>query len=136
MIAARQILWRTARSDRRPTFWHPQVATDTTEVWEVTNEHNQPHNFHVHGVQSQVLDVDGAAPPPPLTGWKDTVYLPPGVPIRLVMRFSGYADPSHPYMFHCHLLFHEDAGMTGQFVVVESGQQLGASGGDDHSHHH
>jgi FtsP/CotA-like multicopper oxidase with cupredoxin domain len=35
------------------------VATDTTEVWEAVNQHTQPHNFHVHGVQFQLLDLGG-----------------------------------------------------------------------------
>jgi FtsP/CotA-like multicopper oxidase with cupredoxin domain len=35
------------------------------------------------------------------------------------MRFSDYTDPDVPYMFHCHVLEHEDSGMMGQFVVVE-----------------
>jgi FtsP/CotA-like multicopper oxidase with cupredoxin domain len=42
------------------------------------------------------------------------------------MQFRDYADPDTPYMFHCHLLPHEDAGMMGQFVVVRPGQQAGA----------
>jgi blue copper oxidase len=111
------------------------VGKDTSEVWEVTNRHNQPHNFHVHGVQFQLLDVGSGAPPPQLSGWKDTVYLPPLVPIRIVMRFPDYPDPVHPYMFHCHLLFHEDQGMMGQFVVAAPGQQPNAPGGPNHSGH-
>jgi blue copper oxidase len=112
------------------------VTADTTEVWEVINQHNQPHNFHVHGVQFQVLEVGGAAPPPPLAGWKDTLYLPPETLIRLIMRFGGYGDPSQPYMFHCHLLFHEDSGMMGQYLVVQPGQQPQAADSHDHSHQH
>jgi blue copper oxidase len=111
------------------------VTKDTTEVWEVINQHTQPHNFHVHGVQFQLLDIDGAAPPPQLTGWKDTVYLPPRVPVRLIMRFATYADPDSPYMFHCHLIFHEDQGMMGQFVVAAPGQQPNNLGGSNHSGH-
>jgi FtsP/CotA-like multicopper oxidase with cupredoxin domain len=38
------------------------------------------------------------------------------------MTFNDFADADHPYMFHCHLLNHEDAGMMGQFVVVAPGQ--------------
>jgi blue copper oxidase len=102
------------------------VTKDTTEVWEVINQHTQPHNFHVHGVQFQLLDLDGAAPPPQLAGWKDSVYLPPQVPVRLIMRFPDYPDPNSPYMFHCHLIFHEDQGMMGQFVVADSGQLPGS----------
>ena len=48
------------------------------------------------------------------------------------MRFTDYADPDTPYMFHCHLLRHEDQGMMGQFVVVEPGQKADV---DDHGEH-
>jgi FtsP/CotA-like multicopper oxidase with cupredoxin domain len=103
------------------------VTVDTTEIWQVENGHGQIHNFHVHDVQFQVLDIDGTPPPPELSGWKDTIFLPPRTPIRLIMRFTDYADPSAPYMFHCHLLRHEDEGMMGQFVVVEPGQEPASS---------
>ncbi|MBB3661664.1 bilirubin oxidase [Prauserella sediminis] len=109
------------------------VTIDTTEVWEVWNGHGQPHNFHVHDVQFQILDIDGRDPSPELSGWKDTVYLPPDVRFRLIMRFTEYTDPDVPYMYHCHLLWHEDEGMMGQFVVVERGQEPGAVDGD-HDH--
>ncbi|MFD2792813.1 multicopper oxidase family protein [Promicromonospora vindobonensis] len=109
------------------------VTVDTTELWEVWNGHRQPHNFHVHDVQFQVLAVDGSPPPPELSGWKDTVYLPPDVRLRLGLRFTRYADPDVPYMYHCHLLWHEDQGMMGQFVVVEPSQEPGDLG-VQHSH--
>ena len=67
---------------------------------------------------------------------EDTVYLPPGVPIRLIMRFSGCADPGWPYMYHCHLLWHEDAGMMGQFVIVEPGQHPRLDGGQSGQPNH
>ena len=34
-------------------------------------------------------------------------------------RFNTYAAEDIPYMFHCHILDHEDLGMMGQFLVVE-----------------
>jgi blue copper oxidase len=98
-------------------------AVDTTEIWTVRNLDNWPHNFHVHDTQFQIVDIDGASPPPALAGWKDTVYTPPGSTIRLAMRFSEYTDPTFPYMYHCHLLLHEDKGMMGQFLVLAPGQQ-------------
>jgi FtsP/CotA-like multicopper oxidase with cupredoxin domain len=76
----------------------------------------------VHTVQFQVLDIDGAPPPPELAGWKDTVYLAPGSEVRIIASFTDYADPTWPYMYHCHLLWHEDSGLMGQFVVVAPGQ--------------
>ncbi|NMN95313.1 multicopper oxidase domain-containing protein [Antrihabitans stalactiti] len=94
------------------------VTVGTTEVWEIANISGGVHNFHVHDVQFRVLDTDD----PSLSGPKDTVYLPPGVTRRLLMRFTDFSDPTSPYMFHCHLLRHEDNGLMGQFVVVKPGE--------------
>ncbi len=99
------------------------IPVDTTEVWSVRNKDNWPHNFHVHDVQFQILTVDGKAPPPALSGWKDTVYTSSGSTYTLAMRFADHTDPTYPYMFHCHLLHHEDQGMMGQFLVLAPGQR-------------
>ncbi|MDC0765802.1 multicopper oxidase family protein [Streptomyces sp. HD] len=99
------------------------VTRGTTEVWTVRNSNGMPHNFHVHDVQFRVLEVNGEAPPAALRGPKDTVFLPNGTTMRLALRFTGPADPDTPYMYHCHLLYHEDEGMMGQFAVVERGQR-------------
>ncbi|TFB76434.1 copper oxidase [Cryobacterium glaciale] len=101
------------------------VEAGATEVWTVDNAMPLPHNFHVHAVQFQVLRVGTEAPPAELSGWKDTIYLEPGVRYELIMRFAEYTDTDFPYMFHCHMLSHEDAGMMGQFVVVKPGEQAG-----------
>ncbi|MGH3082337.1 MAG: multicopper oxidase domain-containing protein, partial [Gaiellaceae bacterium] len=98
------------------------VVAGSTELWEVHNAAGTPHSFHVHGVSFRVLEYAGEAPPPHLRGPKDTVYVPPGETVRLVVRFGEYSDPELPYMFHCHILQHEDRGMMGQFVVVEPGE--------------
>jgi len=113
------------------------AAASSAEIWEVTNLGDQPHNFHIHGVQFTVLSAGGARPSPEQSGWQDTIYLRPGSQARLAVPLPRYADPRHPYMFHCHLLFHEDQGMMGQFVVTRSGQAppSGASyPGPDHQH--
>lgn len=100
------------------------VATvDTSEVWSVRNENPLPHSFHVHDTQFRILSVDGAPPPARLAGFKDTIALERDREYRLLVRFDDYADPTTPYMYHCHLLWHEDQGMMGQFLVVEPGQQ-------------
>jgi len=88
----------------------------TVEVWSITNQDGAPHDFHLHDVQFQVLGAKVLA-------WKDTVFVPAGDTVRIIMRFADYADPGVPYMFHCHLLYHEDQGMMGQFVVVRPGEQ-------------
>ncbi|MPZ63385.1 MAG: multicopper oxidase domain-containing protein [Propionibacteriales bacterium] len=116
------------------------VELGTTEVWEVENSHGTPHSFHIHDVQFDVLSVDGESPPPELSGWKDTIFLPPHATAKVAMRFTDYADPDTPYMYHCHLLKHEDQGMMGQFVVVEPGDEAGTpdhtDDGHDHDHDH
>lgn len=101
------------------------VELGSTEIWTVRNGMSMPHSFHVHDVQFQVLTVDGESPPPQLAGWKDTIYLEPDVQYRIIMTFTDYSDRNHPYMYHCHLLAHEDSGMMGQFVVVRPGQTAG-----------
>ncbi|MDG6104723.1 multicopper oxidase family protein [Dactylosporangium aurantiacum] len=97
------------------------VVKDTVEIWNVANGHDTPHSFHIHDVQFQVLTVDGNAPPPELSGWKDTLFLEPRRRYAVIAEFADYADPTTAYMFHCHVLRHEDEGMMGQFVVVEPG---------------
>lgn len=104
------------------------VEVGTTEVWRVRNEDGTPHNFHVHDVQFRVVQVDGREPEPALRGRKDTVLVPANTEVVLVMTFEDHTDPDAPYMFHCHLLRHEDQGMMGQFVVVEPGQEAGDPG--------
>ncbi|HCT76377.1 MAG TPA: copper oxidase [Micromonosporaceae bacterium] len=116
------------------------VATkDTTEIWEVSNNDGDPHSFHVHDVQFQILSHNGAPPPPHLSGWKDTITVPSETSYRLIMQFKDHSDPNTPYMYHCHVLDHEDKGMMGQFVVVEPGQQPGRPPTHDahsaHAHH-
>jgi FtsP/CotA-like multicopper oxidase with cupredoxin domain len=106
------------------------VDKGATEIWELTGQEGISHNFHIHGVQFQVLTVAGAAPPPELRGWKDTVFLEGARTVRVIVPFPVHADPTTPYMFHCHLLLHEDQGMMGQYVVTEPGQQAG------HVHQH
>ena len=74
------------------------VELGSTEVWEVHNRDGIYHNFHVHGVQFQVVSVNGATPPPELSGWKDTVFLRPGHTVWLAMRFTGYADADTAFL--------------------------------------
>ena len=95
------------------------VRVGTTEVWEVRNRSGTPHSFHPHDVRFRVVEYAGGPPPAHLEGLKDTVYVPPNESVRLVTEFSDYTDREHPYMFHCHVLQHEDRGMMGQYTVVE-----------------
>jgi FtsP/CotA-like multicopper oxidase with cupredoxin domain len=95
-----------------------RVPLGSIEVWEIQNATPLAHPFHIHGVQFRVLDRDGEAPLPQERGLKDTVLVDPGSAVRVIAQFADFADPQHPYMYHCHNLEHEDAGMMGQFVVI------------------
>jgi blue copper oxidase len=111
-----------------------KVTVDTTELWEVTNQSGNPHNFHVHDVQFQIVSYAGAAPPPALAGRKDTIFIPPHAAVRFLVRFTDYTSPTWPYMFHCHLLRHEDNGMMGQFLVLPADQAPGDPPQGQHPH--
>ena len=51
-------------------------------------------------------------------GLKDTVYVPPFESVKVALVMRDYSDASAPYMYHCHILEHENAGMMGQFTVT------------------
>ena len=94
------------------------VRTGSVELWEIDNGQSIPHNFHVHGSAFHVVDIDGQPPPEHLRGEKDTVYMAPNTVVRLAVRFLDHSNVNAPYMFHCHILAHEDSGMMGQFLTV------------------
>jgi len=85
-----------------------RIRLGDTEVWEITNPNTQAHPFHVHGDSFQILSRDGAPPPEHELGWKDVVLVRPFETVRIIKRFHDHADPVNPYMFHCHILEHED----------------------------
>ena len=94
------------------------VRVGTTEIWQIENASMMSHPFHIHDVQFRVLDRNGVPPTPGEMGLKDTVVVAPSERVRLLLSFADYSDPDSPYMYHCHILEHEDAGMMGQFVVT------------------
>jgi len=94
------------------------VAEGSTEIWEIYNDSMMMHPFHIHHGQFQVLDRDGVPPGPEEMGFKDTVKVGAGQTVRFIMRFENFSDPNTAYMYHCHILEHEDNGMMGQFTVV------------------
>ncbi|MDH3330130.1 MAG: multicopper oxidase domain-containing protein [Desulfobulbaceae bacterium] len=97
-----------------------QVKLGTTEIWEITNSSRMmmqlPHSMHLHDVQFQILDRNGIQPPPEEKGRKDTILILPGERVRIISRFADYTGV---YMYHCHVLEHEDKGMMGQFEVID-----------------
>jgi spore coat protein A len=87
-----------------------------TEVWNLVNSTNANHTIHVHLVQFQIIELEGGLPPEEQRGWKDTVLLTPNVNAKIMMRWEGYKGL---YVFHCHIIGHEDQAMMAQIEVAD-----------------
>lgn len=90
------------------------------ERWHLVNTTLVAHPFHIHDVQFEVESVNGNPTPDFLRGKKDVVLVMPGEYVDVLTRFEDFADPMVPYMYHCHLLHHEDEGMMGSFLVLDT----------------
>lgn len=118
------------------------VKLNDTEIWEIRNEMFQggpmggnmmrgmgrmgrmmgrgmpmasamAHPFHIHGVQFRVIERDGSDPPINERGWKDTILVYPYETVRVLVQFQKKGK----FVYHCHILEHDDMGMMGSFVV-------------------
>jgi len=101
------------------------VAAGSTQVWEFMNLANgmgmqAAHPIHIHGRQFRVLSRSGGAGNALRAGladegWRDVVLVLPGETVRVQMTFTR-----HPglYLYHCHILEHEDMGMMRNFRVA------------------
>jgi blue copper oxidase len=92
-----------------------ETKLGTTEVWQITSI-GMAHPFHVHGALFRVLSIEGEPPPAHLAAWKDTVLVEDKA--ELLVAFDRPAMRTHPFMFHCHILEHEEAGLMGQYVCA------------------
>ena len=106
---------------------------DSTEIWELINTTDDAHPIHLHLVRFQILDrrnfdvsaywmnkevryIGPVVPPEPAeAGWKDTVRADPGMVTRIIARFEGFPGR---YVWHCHILEHEDNEMMRPFDVI------------------
>ncbi len=88
----------------------PIAAGERVEL-SIINQTPMPHPMHLHGHQFQVVEIGGARIPGPV---RDTVLVPPRA--RVTVAFD--ADNPGTWAFHCHLLYHMDAGMFRTFRYV------------------
>jgi bilirubin oxidase len=103
------------------------IPLDNIEIWSLTNQTPIAHPFHIHDVQFFILDINGVAPPAHMQGYNDVVLVPAGMGnVRFIAQFSDHTNDSIPYMYHCHMLQHEDEGMMGQFLVTDPNAGLEA----------
>lgn len=89
------------------------VALDTVEEWVIRNDSPEWHPFHIHVNDFQVMSVNGE--PMPLR-YEDTIAIPPQG--ELVIRIP-FLDFTGKFVYHCHILVHEDFGMMAVVEVVE-----------------
>jgi len=101
------------------------VPFNNTEIWTLVNQTAIAHPFHIHDVQFFILDINGNPPPPELQGKNDVVLVPGGQgTVRFIATFDDVKNDSIPFMYHCHMLTHEDMGMMGQFLVTDKVQSI------------
>jgi blue copper oxidase len=92
-----------------------ETRLGTLEIWEIVST-GFAHPFHTHGAYFRVLSMDSAPVPAHFAGWKDVVLVESKA--ELLVAFNRLATREHPFMYHCHILEHEDAGMMGQYICV------------------
>lgn len=119
------------------SYWKMPITEkpelNSTEIWSFINTTDDSHPIHLHLVRFQILDrrrfqifayrtagevkFTGAAilPDPNEAGWKDTVRADPGMVTRIIVRFEGFLGR---YVWHCHILEHEDNEMMRPFEVI------------------
>jgi FtsP/CotA-like multicopper oxidase with cupredoxin domain len=89
----------------------------TAEIWEISaGGMPMAHPFHIHGARFRILSKAGRSPAAHESGWKDVVLVEEQA--EILVSFDNPAPPTMPFMYHCHILEHEDHGMMGQLAVV------------------
>lgn len=102
------------------------VRAGSVHIWEFANQGGpmgmqMAHPIHVHGRQFRVLGRTGGAPGNTLRdglvdgGWTDTVLVLPNETVRIQVPFTTFPGL---YLYHCHILEHEDMGMMRNFRVI------------------
>lgn len=116
-----------------PSVMNHTIPLNAIERWNISGGNIFGHSLHIHDIKFNILaryigttatpgtqvTTNGLAAPYE-SGWKDTVYIPRGESVSLLMKFDDFASNENPYMFHCHFMNHEDGGMMGQFLVVNN----------------
>ena len=93
-----------------------RVKKGVWERWRI-RANQGAHPFHVHGCSFLIENMEGAPVSDDQSGWKDIVVVDDDDWSEIIVRFDHIATDKFPYMYHCHILEHEDRGMMGQFTV-------------------
>jgi FtsP/CotA-like multicopper oxidase with cupredoxin domain len=90
------------------------VELGATEEWRLRNTSREWHPFHIHVNDFQVVEIDGE--PVAARTWEDTTSIPAFGELVIRTRFLDFPGR---FVYHCHILDHEDEGMMGVVEVVE-----------------
>jgi len=85
-----------------------EASVGETHIWNVRNDTEFNHPFHLHGYFFQVLDEDR------VPEWKDSVDIPVNTEVKLAVHFD---ERPGTWMYHCHILDHAEVGMMGQLQI-------------------
>lgn len=113
-------------------LFNDEVINDTiilnnVERWKIKNISHTSHPLHLHDIHffvESMTDLTTGKPIPVpiyMRGPKDVVAIPDQTEVSFITKFEDFATPIAPencYMYHCHILGHEDGGMMHQFVVT------------------
>ena len=109
-----------------PTLFNYSIPLNAVEKWTISGGTIFGHSVHIHDIKFNIISRTGTQvtsnglPAAYESGWKDTVYVPRGETVSVIAKYDDFASPTNPYMFHCHMLNHEDGGLMGQFAVVNN----------------
>lgn len=97
-----------------------KITLNQYEIWRIKNNRPMVHPFHIHGCSFKILSRNNNPAYANETGLKDTVLIYGNETVEIAVKFENEANEKYPYMYHCHILEHEDGGMMGQFTVSKS----------------
>jgi bilirubin oxidase len=128
-----------------PTVFNFTIPLNAVEKWVISGGGVFGHSLHIHDVKfnviarnlqtvgnsTQIVNTTSSSGVNSTTstnglaatyesGWKDTVYVPNKETVTVIAQFGDFASNTDPYMFHCHMLDHEDGGLMGRFSVVNN----------------
>ena len=95
-----------------PPAYYAQLGT--AQDWTIVNSQTEVHTFHIHQVHFVLEAINGVPQPQQLV--MDNVNVPPGGSVRLRLAFTDRTILG-TFLFHCHILSHEDSGMMAKIRV-------------------
>jgi hypothetical protein len=101
------------------------INLNAVEKWTITNSSIFSHAFHIHDIQFNLVSrLGGSGVVTNIQsyeqGWKDTVYVQQNSSVTFITKFDNFASSYNPFMYHCHMVNHEDEGTMAQFLVVNN----------------